>query len=884
MYSLLILMTFFPSIISVSVEIPSLPHCPDTKESGVVIVSTLDGKLSALNSTGSLVWQLETGPGPLLLSNIHKLELTNNGEWVRIIPSLTGTLYKFDGSTIDPIPITAEELLKSSFRYSDDLVIAGGIDVRTYGVGFRSGTLYYECTSVKCSNKDDQNVDDVLLIERSTHTIRAVEPRTGTERWNFSVGLHNVKLPKVSCINPNIQLFNWNVTAVLPEGKIKASISHNDQVQSWIHTFSAPIVRVWRWTGKNLVEINLFAPRNMPNIIIDESLCPSIYLAMHNKQLYVHESAFMQRAIRGKISSNVEVSESRSIAKIPWKPIPASAEKPEEDSTALSVLNGSEYVNGQGFYLFSEKDQNEKDTVICQSNDSYVETLVEKNDARGLFYLFCWYGKEISLMAITLIICHFLFRMWHQQRLNPDLLLIQPVERQIVPVSNVPQSNIAELNIAERRISERENDSFSSRYLNDFETIRCLGKGGFGVVFEVKQKYDEQSYAIKRITLPNEGKSRERVMREVKALAKLEHQNIVRYFCSWVENPPSGWQHEHDKIWMGETSMNSESSVSTFTHKEKRSKSVSISIDVSPIEHDSELPSIVPEMDDDEDEDDSYIVFENSPGQEITVSESDKDNSVPTEDPTSSTHSKKKINWRRPSRRHHSWDLRSKNNSLEPKDPPVFLYIQMQLCQKDSLKEWLRTNSYRDYDFVIDIFSQILEAVQYVHLQGLIHRDLKPGNIFFSLEGKIKVGDFGLVKDMEDPFDLDQIKKGSSPHRGHTIDVGTHLYMSPEQLESRSYNYKVDIYSLGIILFELLVPFSTEMERGKMLSNLKKNKFPEDFQQKFPNEYDLLQNMLCKEPNKRLTTIGIMSRPPFNRQDSGFRDECHYQLTSVLKN
>lgn len=53
------------------------------------------------------------------------LQLTNNGEWIRIIPSLTGTLYKFDGHTVDPISISAETLLRSSFRYSDDLVIAG---------------------------------------------------------------------------------------------------------------------------------------------------------------------------------------------------------------------------------------------------------------------------------------------------------------------------------------------------------------------------------------------------------------------------------------------------------------------------------------------------------------------------------------------------------------------------------------------------------------------------------------------------------------------------------------------------------------------------------------------------------------------------------------
>jgi translation initiation factor 2-alpha kinase 3 len=54
------------------------------------------------------------------------------------------------------------------------------------------------------------------------------------------------------------------------------------------------------------------------------------------------------------------------------------------------------------------------------------------------------------------------------------------------------------------RVSESSDSTFSSRYVNDFDTLQCLGKGGFGVVFEVKQKIDECHYAIKRIVLPYE--------------------------------------------------------------------------------------------------------------------------------------------------------------------------------------------------------------------------------------------------------------------------------------------------------------------------------------------------------------------------------------------
>lgn len=55
----------------------------------------------------------------------------------------------------------------------------------------------------------------------------------------------------------------------------------------------------------------------------------------------------------------------------------------------------------------------------------------------------------------------------------------------------------------------------------------------------------------------------------------------------------------------------------------------------------------------------------------------------------------------------------------------MYLYIQMQLCQKESLKEWLNLNQIRVYKDMLDIFLQILDAVEYVHLRKLIHRDLK---------------------------------------------------------------------------------------------------------------------------------------------------------------
>lgn len=119
----------------------------------------------------------------------------------------------------------------------------------------------------------------------------------------------------------------------------------------------------------------------------------------------------------------------------------------------------------------------------------------------------------------------------------------------------------------------------------------------------------------------------------------------------------------------------------------------------------------------------------------------------------------------------------------------------------------------------------------------------QPSNIFFTMDDVVKVGDFGLVTAMDQEEDEDE-PSALTPApllTRHTGQVGTKLYMSPEQVRQRtdicrqvlefmphicsclapqlsgnSYSHKVDIYSLGLILFELLYPFSTQMERVRV--------------------------------------------------------------------
>lgn len=100
-------------------------------------------------------------------------------------------------------------------------------------------------------------------------------------------------------------------------------------------------------------------------------------------------------------------------------------------------------------------------------------------------------------MLVTLVtgltgIGCFIFKFWNKRAVKSHEIIIveKPVE--------------AEISKPERQLSEKSTEGFNSRFLEDFKLIQCLGKGGFGIVFQVKHKHDDCDYAIKRITLPNE--------------------------------------------------------------------------------------------------------------------------------------------------------------------------------------------------------------------------------------------------------------------------------------------------------------------------------------------------------------------------------------------
>ncbi|RQM30727.1 hypothetical protein B5M09_008474 [Aphanomyces astaci] len=170
-----------------------------------------------------------------------------------------------------------------------------------------------------------------------------------------------------------------------------------------------------------------------------------------------------------------------------------------------------------------------------------------------------------------------------------------------------------------------------------------------------------------------------------------------------------------------------------------------------------------------------------------------------------------------------------------------WLYIQMQYCSEQCLADVLLAPGRRNYSHMLEMFYQIASALEHVHSLGLIHRDLKPQNIFVMDSDTIKLGDFGLSRyagsppsssetaSHDPPISLAKQDESStwSVEDEKTAGVGTYLYASPEQISGETYNAKADLYSLGLILFEMMhEPFGTTMERVVTLRNLRDGHLP----------------------------------------------------------
>ena len=181
-------------------------------------------------------------------------------------------------------------------------------------------------------------------------------------------------------------------------------------------------------------------------------------------------------------------------------------------------------------------------------------------------------------------------------------------------------------------------------------------------------------------------------------------------------------------------------------------------------------------------------------------------------------------------------------------------FIVMEYVEGITLKEYMRGLPAIWWREAIGYTEQILQALDHAHLKGVIHRDIKPQNILLMSDGKIKVADFGIAK-------LPTAETVTMADKA----IGTVYYISPEQGSGRKIDSRSDIYSLGVMLYEMVtgyLPFVAENPVAVVMKHIKeKPKPPTEIVPTIPK--GLEQIILCameKNPDKRYQSAAQMQQ------------------------
>ena len=187
-----------------------------------------------------------------------------------------------------------------------------------------------------------------------------------------------------------------------------------------------------------------------------------------------------------------------------------------------------------------------------------------------------------------------------------------------------------------------------------------------------------------------------------------------------------------------------------------------------------------------------------------------------------------------------------------------YFYIVMEYANDGDLSKKIKAQKQKAFgekyfseEKILQYFYQICRGLQYIHSKNIIHRDIKSQNIFLMKNGKLKIGDFGIAKALT-----------NSKNNASTV-IGTPYYFSPEIINGEPYNYKTDIWSLGVVLYEmccLKLPFESD-NIAQLSIKIMKGKYDP-----IPNKYsknlaNLIKDMLNLDQKLRPNITEVMQSP-----------------------
>ena len=176
------------------------------------------------------------------------------------------------------------------------------------------------------------------------------------------------------------------------------------------------------------------------------------------------------------------------------------------------------------------------------------------------------------------------------------------------------------------------------------------------------------------------------------------------------------------------------------------------------------------------------------------------------------------------------------------------LAIIMELLEGRDLSDTIKANGAIDVNIAIPLFINILDAFIYAHIKGIVHRDIKPGNIFIEKGNRVKILDFGIAKLFG--TGLDKTSTGTQ--------MGTPIYMSPEQVKGeKSIDHRSDIYSLGVTFYFMLkgkAPYNSDTESSfEIFNKIVFEPLPELIE--YPELNEIIKKAVAKDRNHRFQDV-----------------------------